>query len=120
MSDKDSTLVYSTDPSRNQKCPRCRRLVPECACPKEDKKAYAFKAVLRIEKTGRGGKVVTVIDGLPPSANFLEPLAKDLKNKLGTGGAHRAGPNGGIVEIQGDHRDRIRALLRARGIECKG
>ncbi|HTL46718.1 MAG TPA: hypothetical protein VL688_01510 [Verrucomicrobiae bacterium] len=120
MSDKNSFLVYSTDPSRNQKCPRCRRLVPECECSKQETKAASYQAILRIEKNGRGGKAVTVIDGLPRNDSFLETLARELKSKLGTGGTHRMGPRGGIVEIQGDKRVEIRTLLKARGIGCKG
>ena len=73
-------------------------------------------AKLRIEKGGRGGKTVTVVDGLPRNREFLEKLAKELKRLCGTGGT--AGESS--VEIQGDHRERLRALLAAKGWTVKG
>ena len=117
----DSKLVYSTDPKLNQKCPKCKELVPECACakpaaiPKKD-----FTAVLRIEKNGRGGKTVTVIDKLPRSEKFLSGLARALKSKCGSGGTYGVADGSGFVEIQGDTRELIRAILAKEGIPSKG
>jgi translation initiation factor 1 len=71
---------------------------------------------LRIEKTGRGGKTVTVIDGVPRNAAFAESLAQALKRGCGTGGTLREG----AIELQGDLRDRARALLESRGYVVKG
>ena len=73
-------------------------------------------ARLRIEKAGRGGKTVTVVDGLPRNPPFLKALAAELKRACGTGGT------GGetSVEIQGDHRDTLRALLARKGWTVKG
>ena len=60
MSAEDSELVYSTDPERNKKCPKCKKLMPECGCGKEKAvKMSDYIAVLRIETGSRGGKVVT-------------------------------------------------------------
>ncbi len=73
-------------------------------------------AKLRLETRGRAGKSVTVVDGLPRNAAFLEGLAKELKTALGTGGTAKEG----CVEIQGDHRDRLRALLSGKGFAVKG
>lgn len=73
-------------------------------------------AKLRIEKKGRGGKEVTVVDGLPRNGAFLEELARDLKKACGTGGTVADG----CVELQGDRRDRLRGLLAARGFTVKG
>ncbi len=73
-------------------------------------------AKLRLETRGRAGKSVTVVDGLPQNAAFLEGLAKELKTALGTGGTAKEG----CVEIQGDHRDRLRALLSGKGFAVKG
>ena len=64
------------------------------------------------ETQGRGGKGVTVITGLPLGPAALEALAKELKARCGAGG--KARPDGAI-EIQGEHRDRLVALLQARG-----
>ena len=75
---------------------------------------------MRLEKNGRGGKIVTLIAGLPPSDNYLVPLEKLLKSRAGSGGTHYNGASGGVIEIQGDKRDLIRKVLSERGIICKG
>jgi translation initiation factor 1 len=69
-----------------------------------------------MEKKGRGGKTVTVVDGLPDNAAFLKELAQELKRACGTGGA----PGDGVVELQGDLRDRVRELLQKKGFVVKG
>jgi translation initiation factor 1 len=69
-----------------------------------------------MEKKGRGGKMVTVVDGLPNNTDFLEELSQELKRACGTGGA--AGE--GFVELQGDLRDRVRELLTKKGYIVKG
>ncbi len=71
--------------------------------------------VVRIfrDRSGRNGKVVTVIRGLP--ARELGARASDLKRLCGAGGAVKDG----AVEIQGDHRERIAAELRSLGYTVK-
>ena len=73
-------------------------------------------AKLRLESSGRGGKSVTVIDGLPRNEAFLAELARELKKALGTGGAVRES----VVEIQGDRREALRERLAAKGWVVKG
>jgi translation initiation factor 1 len=73
-------------------------------------------AKLRIEKAGRGGKTVTVVYGLPRNAVFLKDLCKELKRTCGTGGASTED----TVELQGDHRERVRDLLLKKGFVVKG
>ena len=73
-------------------------------------------AKLRIEKAGRGGKTVTVVYGLPQNASYVKDLCQELKRGCGTGGA----VVDGTVQLQGDLRERIRALLSARNITVKG
>lgn len=120
MSD-EGRLVYSSDPRLNQKCAQCKELVSECVCvAEEDPKKVQFTAVLRIEKTGRGGKTVTVVDRLPRNTQFLKDLTKKLKNKCGSGGTHRIDDQYGVIEIQGDQRERIREALKKESIPHKG
>jgi translation initiation factor 1 len=69
-----------------------------------------------MEKKGRGGKMVTVVDGLPNNADFLKELSQELKRACGTGGASGEG----FVELQGDLRDRVRELLTKKGYVVKG
>lgn len=113
-------LVYSTDPKDNQKCPKCGWLLRECKCSKEESADKAFVAIFRIEKGGRGGKTVTVIDGLPKNEEFLKNLCKELKAKCGVGGTHKIADKAGLVEIQGDKRDQIKKIFEAKGIKYKG
>lgn len=67
------------------------------------------------ETAGRGGKGVSVIDGLPLPHDALEALARELKKCCGAGGAVREGR----IEIQGEHRDRLVAELNRRGWDAK-
>lgn len=73
-------------------------------------------AKLRIEKKGRGGKTVTVVAELPRNPTFLVDLARDLKRACGTGGT--VGED--WIELQGDRRERVRDILRARRFVVKG
>jgi translation initiation factor 1 len=73
-------------------------------------------ARLRIEKAGRRGKTVTVVEGLPRNREFLRTLATELKRACGSGGT----VDEDRVEIQGEHRERLRELLRAKGWVVKG
>jgi translation initiation factor 1 len=73
-------------------------------------------AKLRVEKSGRGGKTVTVVYDLPNNQPFLRELASELKRTCGAGGAVTEN----AVEIQGDLRDRIRAALQKKGWTVKG
>ncbi|MBI2519981.1 MAG: hypothetical protein HYV97_06180 [Bdellovibrio sp.] len=122
MVDKnDARLVYSSDPKLNQKCSKCKELLSECTCRKDvEVKEYKFVAVLRMEKSGRGGKTVTVIDQLPKNETFLRELTTKLKKKCGSGGTYLLDKKEGVIEIQGDKRDLIRELLTKEKIRSKG
>ena len=109
-------LVYST--GAGEVCPRCGWPKTACACSakgQEPVPATIF-AKLRIEKAGRGGKTVTVVDGLPRNEAFLKALAQELKRACGVGGAAQAS----AVEIQGDQRVRIREVLAKKGYRVRG
>jgi translation initiation factor 1 len=71
---------------------------------------------MRMERTGRGGKTVTVVYGLPHNAAFLKELAQGMKRACGTGGAVLEDG----VELQGDLRDRVREFLLKKGFLVKG
>ncbi|WP_418320906.1 translation initiation factor Sui1 [Piscinibacter sakaiensis] len=108
-------LVYSTDSGRT--CPTCRQAIADCRCGARTA-APAGDGIVRIElqTKGRGGKAVTVIRGLvatPPAT--IDAIAKQLRSACGSGGTVKDG----VVEIQGDHRDRVIALLSAQGMKVK-
>lgn len=118
---KDTKLVYSTDPKLNKKCEKCKEVLSECICEKEKPlSSYKFIAVLRIEKQGRGGKTVTVIDQLPKVEIFLKDLCTELKKKCGSGGTYSTQGKEGLIEIQGDKREQIRTILDKKGFKVKG
>jgi translation initiation factor 1 len=85
--------------------------------PPAAKPANAGPPKIRVgrETSGRSGKGVTVITGLPLSGDALEELAGQLKRSCGAGGAVR----GDKIEIQGEQRDRVVAELAKLGYEAK-
>jgi len=112
-------LVYST--GVGSICPGCGWPTRDCKCSKNFAReqpvpAGKIVAKLRMEKKGRGGKIVTVVFDLPRNAAFLKELAQDLKRACGTGGT----VVGDTIELQGDLRDRVRERLEARGFVVKG
>ena len=110
-------LVYSTGTGRV--CPGCGWPADNCQCSKPGKDQpipSRIVAKLRMEKKGRGGKTVTVVDGLPHNAEFLKDLGQELKRACGTGGA----VSDGAIELQGDLRDRVRDVLVKKGFVVKG
>ena len=113
---KRTRTVYATD--RGRVCPKCGWPVASCRCSASFDEAVPERvtARLRIEKAGRKGKTVTVVEGLPRNSAFLKELASELKRACGSGG--KAGETS--VEIQGDRVDALRELLRARGWLVKG
>lgn len=68
---------------------------------------------VRRETSGRRGKAVTTVTGVPVDDVALKALAGRLKKRCGVGGAVKDG----VIEVQGDHRDTVVELLRAEGFE---
>jgi translation initiation factor 1 len=79
--------------------------------PAEPPKGPA-RAVVRMERKGRGGKEVTVVEQLGLSPAEREVWVKALKGSLGCGGT----VEGETLVLQGDQRERLPALLEARGV----
>lgn len=107
-------LVYSTELGRT--CPDCRRPLAECRCRDASTRVVGDGNVrVGRESKGRGGKVVTLVTGLPLTAAALAELGSTLKRRCGSGGTVRDG----VIEIQGDHRETVAALLREAGYRVK-
>ncbi len=109
-----SALVYSTESGRM--CPACSQPVAQCVC----KKAVpppAGDGIVRVQREtkGRGGKAVTVVRGLALEETALAALAKQLKTACGSGGTAKDG----VIEVQGDHVDKLMELLRTQGRTVK-
>lgn len=108
-------LVYSTDGGRM--CPDCRKAASQCVCKTLGKLAPPGNGAVRVsrESKGRGGKSVTLIKGLPLETAALETLGKQLRTACGSGGTVKDG----IIEVQGDHCERIVELLKKAGHSAK-
>jgi translation initiation factor 1 len=102
--DDDTRLVYSTGGM-----PPASKAAP---APKAD--AGAGKIRIRLDRRA-SNRVVTVVTGLPGSAAEIAALARSLKLACGTGGTLKDG----ALELQGDHRDKVEAVLGAAGLRSK-
>ena len=109
MSEEKTKLVYSTGKSISRK----ERPVEDSAKPML--KPSHQKVIVRLDRKRRGGKSVTVIEGLLIPIKDMEALLKLLKAGLGTGGTVKESS----LEIQGDHCDAIIAELANMGYRPK-
>ncbi len=114
MKHEDGNLVYSTE--SGILCTKCDQRTDQCRCKPLAKLGDEKKTVrLGFTSKGRKGKAATVLRGLRMAPYELQDFARQLKKKTGTGGASKKG----IVEIQGDQRERIQIFLENRGWKVK-
>lgn len=113
MAQRSSGLVYSTESGRM--CPGCRRPLATCICGRATAPPQGGAVRVFRETKGRGGKSVTVVKGVPLPPDALVALGKRLRAACGSGGTVKDGS----IEIQGDHCDRVMALLAAEGLSPK-
>ena len=114
LKNEKNGLIYSTE--HGKMCPGCSNPLAQCQCsslipiPSGD-------GIVRVgrETKGRKGKGVTVITSLALAEDDLKKLAAKLKNKCGCGGTVKDG----VIEIQGDNRDKLIELLKADGFKVK-
>ena len=114
MARDSDPIVFSTDGSHLTGCPTCGQ--HPCVCPAvADLVPAATKLTLRLDKKGRRGKAVTLLSGLPPAGGYAAGLLKKLKSHCGTGGAIKDG----LLEIQGDQRDKVQTFLEGLGFPVR-
>lgn len=108
-------LVYSTESGRM--CPACRQPVAACQCGKPGTPAPRGDGIARVGRSfkGRGGKTVTLVQGLPLDAQALAALGKRLRTVCGSGGTCKDG----VLEVQGDHCERVLEWLHGQGYAAK-
>lgn len=70
---------------------------------------------LHRESKGRGGKTVTLVKNLVLSEEDMKSLAKTIKQACGSGGTVKES----VIEIQGEHREKIADVLRNLGYKVK-
>ena len=106
-------IVYSTDQGRI--CPGCGKPVNQCTCRKQKSPPGDGNVRVSRETKGRKGKGVTLIKGLNMDAATLAKMSKKLKVMCGTGGTVKEG----VIEIQGDHIERILEYYKNQGVKAK-
>ncbi len=113
--------VYITGIGRIKQCKRCGEPEDRCRCgtqrPAEIRPGVPRDGVVRVtlDRKGRGGKGVTLIMGVPGDASEITALAQTLKKLCASGGAVKDD----VIEVQGDHRDRVIARLTELGYRVK-
>lgn len=111
MPQDNSKLVYSTDSVVSGK----EKAAVNKKVSEEKNSSGQQKVRVRLDRKRRGGKSVTVIEGLWMPDAELKNLLKQLKSRLGTGGTIQDG----LLEIQGDRRDAVMAVLEEMGCKPK-
>lgn len=112
LKDQLSSLVYSTERGD------LRGDDAEAAREARDQARLAgLDGIVRIrrETSGRKGKGVTTVSGVPLAEEALKKLTAELKKRCGSGGALKDG----VIEIQGDHRDTLKRALETQGYQVK-
>jgi len=107
MTDEKSKLVYSTEKAVPRK--------EKSAEKTEGVRPVLQKVTVHLDRKARGGKSVTVIEGLSMAQKDMEALLKKLKAGLGTGGTLK----NDCLEIQGDHREALMLTLQKIGYRPK-
>ncbi|MDA3902162.1 MAG: translation initiation factor Sui1 [Desulfuromusa sp.] len=115
MANSNHRLVYSDETGTT--CPKCGLRLQKCRCNNKPSNKTKSDGIVRLQREtkGRKGQGVTLITGVPLTGDDLKALAKEIKQKCGTGGTIK----NGVIEIQGDHRDLLLSLLEDKGWKVK-
>ncbi len=104
---EEPNIVWTDDPSvkNKKKQQKSFNMVPE-----------EHILSIRPEKKGRGGKTVTVRYDFPMgSEDYFKKLTKKIKRECGSGGTFKTDS----IEVQGDHRDKLKTFLESLGFKVK-
>lgn len=107
MSNRNANLVWSSDDGDRRKA---RDAAPAPSRPS----GGGGRVKVRRETSGRRGKTVTTVYDVPLDDDGLRELAGRLKKRCGVGGSAKDG----VIELQGDHRDKVLDALRAAGYDA--
>ena len=92
----------------NETCPRCGLPKPICVCESIAKESQ--KIIVYVENK-KFGKTCTIVEGLNQKEIDIKEVAKSLKSKLACGGTVKEGN----IELQGDHKSKVKKYLVAMG-----
>ena len=110
-------------------CLRCKKFPPECTCtplvvepeppvaeeyPSRPRVVASRPEIVKLRREKRRGREVIVIEGFPGNVD-LDALAGELKRRCAAGGTVR----GRTIELQGDAREGIAAILLEHGFRSK-
>ena len=104
MAEEKTRLAYSTATGPTP--------APKALAVEMERKTKGAR--IRLERRA-SGRIVTVIADVPGTGSDIDALAKLLKARCGTGGAVKEGD----IELQGDRRDAVQAVLREKRIPHK-
>lgn len=113
--------VYVTGIGRIKHCKRCGEPEDQCRCDQrpagEIRPGVPRDGIVRVtlDRKGRGGKGMTLIMGVPGEAAEIAALGQALKKLCASGGAVKDD----VIEVQGDHRDKVIVRLTALGYRVK-
>ena len=105
---RDTRVVWSSDAGD------LRKARPADVTRARDLQRAGGRVKVRRETSGRRGKAVTTVAGVPLDDDGLRELAGRLKRRCGVGGSVKDG----VIELQGDHRDAVLEVLKADGYEA--
>jgi len=108
MSKNNSRTVWSSSDGDQRK--KNHHTTSKKSLPPQQQTAYLHR-----ESGGRGGKVVSIVKNLTLSEDDMKSLAKKLKQECGTGGTVKDG----LIEIQGEHRQKMADVLQKFGYKVK-
>ena len=113
-----SGFFAGTPLERPVSCHVCEKPLDQCTCPHDAEGDVLLPkdqpVRIRREKR-RKGKIVTVVEGLDPSASDLRAILRQLRSACAAGGT----VTGGVLEVQGDHTKRVVAILEGLGYPAK-
>jgi translation initiation factor 1 len=112
-SDDAAAVVWSSDSGDRRKAGRDKRDRSPAPAQKGGN-GGGGRVKVRRETSGRRGKTVTTVSNVPLGDDALRDLAGKLKKRCGVGGSAKDG----VIEIQGDHRETVLAVLAAEGFDA--
>ena len=112
----NTRLVFSTE--GDNRCKKCERALKKCQClPTNELENKRTNSTIKVqyERKGRKGNGVSIIKNLALPIDEIKTLTKELKVKCGSGGSIKNLQ----IEIQGDHRDKIKTFLESKQYKVK-